>query len=94
MDSRAYAPSARVRLQPQSSSSSGVPMPLNLAVLRRAVQPRPIAAHPEVAVWAVGGHSLGGAMAAAFAWQPSGRGGGSGAVGGVPGLRQRPVGPG
>jgi hypothetical protein len=44
-----------------------VPMPLNLAVLgidrARAV----IEAHPEIDHWAIGGHSLGGAMAAQYA---------------------------
>jgi len=61
-----YAPLAR------SIAGAGflvviVPMPLNLAVLgidrARAV----IEAHPEIRHWAIGGHSLGGAMAAQFA---------------------------
>jgi predicted esterase len=44
-----------------------VPMPLNLAVLgsERALQVQ--AAFPEIKHWALGGHSLGGAMAAHFA---------------------------
>ena len=63
---RAYAPAAH------AIAASGyrvviVPMPANLAVLgadrARAVQ----AAYPEVERWAVGGHSLGGAMAARYA---------------------------
>jgi pimeloyl-ACP methyl ester carboxylesterase len=66
VDPRAYAPAAR------AIAAAGyrvviVPMPLNLAVLgasrARAVQ----AAFPQLARWAVGGHSLGGAMAARYA---------------------------
>lgn len=42
-------------------------MRLNLAVLSPNRAADIIAAHPEIATWAVGGHSLGGSMAAAFA---------------------------
>jgi hypothetical protein len=42
------------------------PMPLNLAVLGIDAAEAAIAAHPEVSSWAVGGHSLGGAMAAQY----------------------------
>ena len=42
-------------------------MPLNLAVLAPDSALDVIAAHPEIARWAVGGHSLGGSMAATFA---------------------------
>jgi pimeloyl-ACP methyl ester carboxylesterase len=43
-----------------------IPMPLNLAVfgINRASQV--IEAHPEISHWVVGGHSLGGAMAARY----------------------------
>lgn len=41
-------------------------MPFNLAVFNIDAAPAAIAAHPEVATWAVGGHSLGGAMAAQY----------------------------
>lgn len=44
-----------------------VPMPLNLAVLAPDAAGEVIAAFPTVRAWAVGGHSLGGAMAARFA---------------------------
>jgi len=44
-----------------------VEMPLNLAVLGPNRADETIAAHPEVVFWAVGGHSLGGAMAARYA---------------------------
>lgn len=66
VDARSYAPAAR------AIAASGflvvVPaMPLNLAVLdpdrAAAVQ----SAFPEIRRWAIGGHSLGGAMAAQFA---------------------------
>ncbi len=66
VDSRAYAPSARA-LAARGLLVVIVPMPLNLAVFAPGRAAEVIAAHPEVAVWAVGGHSLGGAMAAAFA---------------------------
>lgn len=44
-----------------------VPMPFNLAVLGIGAARPVIAAHPEVAAWAIGGHSLGGSMAAQYA---------------------------
>jgi pimeloyl-ACP methyl ester carboxylesterase len=44
-----------------------VPMPLNLAVFDSNAAERVITAYPGVTHWAVGGHSLGGAMAARFA---------------------------
>jgi hypothetical protein len=66
VDAAAYAPAAR------DIAASGylvviVPMPLNLAVLGIDAAGAVIAAHPEVATWAIGGHSLGGAMAAEYA---------------------------
>ena len=44
-----------------------VRMPLNLAVLRPNAADAIPEAYPEITEWAVGGHSLGGAMAAAYA---------------------------
>jgi pimeloyl-ACP methyl ester carboxylesterase len=41
-------------------------MPLNLAVFNPGAAAGVIAAHPEIKHWAVGGHSLGGSMAANF----------------------------
>jgi hypothetical protein len=41
-------------------------MPLNFAVFNPDAALAVIAAHPEVTTWAVGGHSLGGAMAGQF----------------------------
>jgi pimeloyl-ACP methyl ester carboxylesterase len=43
-------------------------MPLNLAVFASDAAADVIAAYPDVSHWAIGGHSLGGAMAARFAY--------------------------
>jgi len=66
VDARAYAPSAR-QIAAQGYLVIIVPMPLNLAVLDPGAAADVITAYPEVQHWAVGGHSLGGAMAANFA---------------------------
>jgi len=68
VDWRSYAPLAR------NIASAGflvalVPMPFNLAVFAPQKASEVIAAHPEIQRWAVGGHSLGGAMAANFVYQ-------------------------
>ena len=42
-------------------------MPLNLAVFDLSAADEIIAAHPEITEWVIGGHSLGGAMAAQYA---------------------------
>jgi hypothetical protein len=44
-----------------------VPVPLNLAILGIDAAGPAIDAHPEITAWAVGGHSLGGSMAAQYA---------------------------
>ena len=44
-----------------------VPMPLNLAVLGANKADEVIAAYPDIEHWAIGGHSLGGAMAGQYA---------------------------
>ena len=44
-----------------------VPMPLNLAVLSGDKGEEVITAYPEIKNWIIGGHSLGGVMAASFA---------------------------
>lgn len=67
VDVRSYAPAAR------AVAENGylvvlVPMPLNLAVLGPDAAAEVIAAYPNVSHWAIGGHSLGGAMAARFAY--------------------------
>ena len=43
-----------------------IPMPLNLAILGVGKADGPIGAHPEIGRWAIGGHSLGGSMAAQY----------------------------
>ena len=42
-------------------------MPLNLAILDENAADGVIASHPEIITWFVGGHSMGGAMASAYA---------------------------
>jgi len=66
VDPGAYAPAA-LAIAEQGFLVVIVPMPLNLAVLSPDRAEAVIAAHPEIQKWAVGGHSLGGAMAANFA---------------------------
>lgn len=46
-----------------------VPMPFNLAVLDGNKGEEVIKAYPEIKTWVVGGHSLGGVMAADFAYK-------------------------
>jgi len=62
----AYAPQA------QAIAEAGylvaiVPVPFNLAVFGIDAAQAVIGDHPEIGAWAVGGHSLGGSMAAQFA---------------------------
>lgn len=49
-----------------------VQMPLNLALLDSNRADAVIEAHPEIVLWTVGGHSLGGAMAAKYAYENDG----------------------
>lgn len=67
VDARSYAPAARAIAQ-QGYLVVIVPMPFNLAVFKPAAADAVIAAHPEITRWAVGGHSLGGAMAANYVY--------------------------
>ncbi len=66
VDARAYAPYARGLAQ-GGYLVVITPMPLNLAVLAPSRALEVMDAHPEITTWAIGGHSLGGAMAANFA---------------------------
>jgi pimeloyl-ACP methyl ester carboxylesterase len=68
VDYRAYAPFARA-LSEQGFLVVVVPMPLNLAVLSPDSAGGVIQRFSQIRVWAVGGHSLGGAMAARYAYQ-------------------------
>jgi hypothetical protein len=65
VDPRAYAPLA------QDIAAEGflvviVPMPLNLAVFGSGKAAKVIESFPEIEDWAIGGHSLGGAMASQY----------------------------
>jgi len=66
VDPVSYAPAARA-IAEEGFLTVVVPMPLNLAVLSPNRAEEVIAAHPEIETWAIGGHSLGGAMASQFA---------------------------
>ncbi len=66
VDPRAYAPTAHA-IAAEGYLVVIVPMPLNLAVFGSSRAAEVLAAFPEVERWALGGHSLGGAMAARFA---------------------------
>ena len=68
VDPRAYAPAAHA-LAEEGYLVVIVPMPLNLAIFAPDRAAEVIAAFPELGQWAVGGHSLGGAMAARFAYE-------------------------
>lgn len=68
VDPRAYAPLARTVAE-QGYLAVIVPMPLNLAIFAPGRAGEVIEAYPDVESWVIGGHSLGGAMAAQFAGQ-------------------------
>jgi len=61
----AYAPAARA-IAEAGYLVAIVEVPFNLAVFDINAAQRVIEAHPEIERWAVGGHSLGGSMAAQF----------------------------
>lgn len=62
----AYAPLTRA-LAAAGSLAVIIPMPLNLAVLNWQAASAVIDANPQIQTWVIGGHSLGGAMAARYA---------------------------
>lgn len=66
VDARSYAPPARA-IAAKGYLVVITPMPLNMAFLAPNRADKVIAAHPEIQVWVIGGHSLGGAMAAQYA---------------------------
>lgn len=66
VDPRSYAPAAKM-IAEQGYLVVIVPMPLNLAVLSPGKAARVIKSYPQIQTWAIGGHSLGGAMAANYA---------------------------
>lgn len=65
VDARAYAPLAR-ELASDGNLVIIPRMPLNLAVFDIDVADEIIQANPDIETWAIGGHSLGGAMAAEY----------------------------
>jgi len=66
VDPRSYAPMAQA-IAEQGYLVVIPPMPLNLAVLSPGEAADVIAAYPEIETWVIGGHSLGGSMAANYA---------------------------
>jgi len=66
VDPRAYAPQAQA-IAAQGYLVVIVPVPLHLAILAPNAAAEVQAAYPAIAHWAVGGHSLGGVMAAHYA---------------------------
>ena len=66
IQAEAYAPLCRA-LAENGHLSVIVPMPLNLAVLNPDAANDVIAAYPSIQNWIIGGHSLGGVMAARYA---------------------------
>jgi hypothetical protein len=71
VDYRSYAPLAH-EIARQGYTVAIVPMPFNLAVFGAGRASDVIAAHPEIRRWAIGGHSLGGAMAANYVYRHPG----------------------
>ncbi|HUM69192.1 MAG TPA: alpha/beta fold hydrolase [Chloroflexota bacterium] len=67
VDPRAYAPIAHA-IASQGYQVVIVPMPLNLAFFDANAASDVITAYPEIRQWAIAGHSLGGAMAAQYAY--------------------------
>ena len=65
VDARAYAPQVRA-IAEQGYLGVITPMPLNLAIFGLNQAADVVKAFPNIQYWAVGGHSLGGAMAARF----------------------------
>lgn len=70
VDPRSYAPFAR-DLAMHGHAVVIVPMRFNLAVLSPNRAADVLAANPDIRSWAIGGHSLGGTMAAAYAQEDS-----------------------
>ncbi len=66
VDPRAYGPAAK-DIAVDGYLVVIVPMPLNLAIFGAEKAQAVIDTYPQITTWAIGGHSLGGAMAAQFA---------------------------
>ena len=72
VDYRSYAPIAR-EIASRGYMVSIVEMPLSLAVFGVNKADDVIAAYPDMRYWVIGGHSLGGSMAASYAKNNPGR---------------------
>jgi hypothetical protein len=68
VDYRSYAPLAHV-IAAEGYLTIVAPMPLNLAVFGVNTATDIINSYPQITSWAIGGHSLGGTMAAQFAYE-------------------------
>lgn len=68
VDYRSYAPLAH-KIAAYGFLTVIAPMPLNLAVFGANAANDIINSYPQITSWAVGGHSLGGTMAAQFAYE-------------------------
>lgn len=66
VDHRSYAPTARA-IAAEGYLVAVMPMPLHLAIFGTERANEVIKAFPTIQRWAIGGHSLGGSMAAQFA---------------------------
>ncbi len=73
MDYRSYAPVLK-RIAEAGYFVALPRMPLSLAFLDADRAGKIIAAYPQIENWAIGGHSLGGAMAARYVYENLGRG--------------------
>jgi hypothetical protein len=67
VDPRAYAPQAH-EIAENGYLVVIIPMPLNLAVFGSGRASSVIQAYPEIEKWVIGGHSLGGSMAASYVY--------------------------
>lgn len=67
-DVRGYAPAMR-EIAARGYLVVGVPMPLNLSIFAPDRADKVRAAYPEVQRWVIAGHSMGGAMAASYAFK-------------------------
>lgn len=66
VDERAYAP-VLYDIAAEGYLVVNVPMPFDLAVFGAGRAAKVIAAYPEIEIWVIGGHSLGGVMAVEYA---------------------------
>lgn len=70
VDPRGYAPLVRA-IAAEGYLAIVPEMPLNIAAIRPNIATKIVAAHPEIDRWVIGGHSVGGAMAAQFTYTHS-----------------------